>query len=142
MTNKIIEKKCQKLLFRLFLGLTCNEPQLFVLGLGPANFRTLLDLGGTGGGNLDLDNFKAGLARLLFNCCLKIRRPTAAATTLPLEFSRFNPLGGGVGGLLDPNFKLGNFEVDFDTFSRSNFLAELHRIFFTAPPNLTLSKAV
>ena len=104
--------------------------------------RTLLDFGGTGGGNLDLDNFKAGLARLLFNCCLKIRRPTAAATTLPLEFSRFNPLGSGVGGLLDPNFKLGNFEVDFDTFSRSNFLAELHRIFFTAPPNLTLSKAV
>ena len=113
-----------------------------VLGLGPANFLTLLDLGGTGGGNLDLDNFNAGLARLLCNCCLKILRPTAAATTLPFEFSRFNPLGGGVGGLQGLDLKLGNLEVLLETCSKSNFLAELHRIFLTAPPNFTLSRAV
>ena len=45
--------------------LTCKCPQLLCRGRGPANFRTLLDFGGTGGGSLDLEHiFKEGLALL------------------------------------------------------------------------------
>lgn len=140
---------------------SCNWPQLLVLGA--ANFFTevVFGLGGTGGGNRDLDDsLKDGLARLCtpFNCCLTILRPTAAATRLPLEVSLLRPRGGGGGGGVSFLYGTGmSLEVEAETTltnlllrssefsSRINgsFLADaVLRNFLTAPPLRTLSRAV
>ena len=111
--------------------------------------------------------FKDGLDRALFNDCFTILLPTAAATRLPLLVSRFKPLGGGVGGGVVELSFLGygmgciNFEVEaevpttvrwtnlllsnslFSSCISCSFLVEADvRNFFTAPPDLTLSRAV
>lgn len=102
---------------------TCKFPQLFVRGLGAANFLTTpFDFGGSGGGcKLAFEHLKDGLALLieLLSCCLTILLPTAAATRQPLLVSLFRPLGArGGGGGLEQSSLYGtgiSFEVEAET---------------------------